>query len=165
MSFNNENNDDIDLDKAESIMSSDNDLNDTKSESSSSSESSSESESESDDDSAYSCFNCDNRNKSVSVVCCDCGVRMCSKCSYKDDIECGCYGHCTNCNKNINRGENGWQCRKCDDWYCNDLCKKTSSCNDCLDTIDKDSYIEELETQIKKLKKKLENIYRIAQSS
>ena len=155
MSFNNENNDDIDLDKAESIMSSDNDSNDTKY----------ESESESDDDSSSSCFNCGNRNKSVSVVCCDCGVRMCSKCSYKDDIECGCYGRCTNCNKNINRGENGWPCRKCDDWYCSDLCKKTSNCNDCLDTIDKDSYIEELETQIKKLKKKLENIYRIAHSS
>jgi hypothetical protein len=90
---------------------------------------------------------------------------MCSKCSYKDDIECGCYGRCTNCNKNINRGENGWPCRKCDDWYCSDLCKKTSRCKDCVNTIDKDSYIEELETQIKKLKKKLENIYRIAHSS
>ena len=107
-----------------------------------------------------SCYSCGSKSKKVSVVCCDCGVKMCKQCARNacdDDYNnCGCYGNCSNCNKNINRGDHDWPCSECDEWYCSYSCRKTSKCDDCLDSIDKDTYIAELEAKIKKLEKKLQ---------
>ena len=117
---------------------------------------------EEEDGTGESCYSCGSKSKSVDVVCCDCGVKMCKQCSRNEDSNnCGCYGNCSNCDKNINRGKHNWPCSKCDEWYCGELCRKTSDCDDCLDKIDKDAYIEELEEKIKKLEKKLQNIKNI----
>jgi hypothetical protein len=87
------------------------------------------------DGTGESCYSCGSKSKSVKVVCCDCGVKMCKQCArnaYDDDyLSCGCYGYCSNCNKNINRGDHNWPCRKCNEWYCSDLCKRKSNCDDC----------------------------------
>ncbi len=60
----------------------------------------------------------------VKIVCCDCGVNLCKDCYENKSGEriCGCFGHCSNCRADVDRGNNGWPCYKCKKWYCND-CK------------------------------------------
>ena len=135
---------------------------------------------EEEDEIEESCYSCGSYCKKISVVCGDCGVKMCKQCARNacdnDNSSCGCYGNCSNCNKNINRGDHNWPCRKCNEWYCGELCRKTSNCDDCepkVYKIDKDAYIEvvandqlvpkepKLEEKIKKLEKKLQNIKNI----
>lgn len=57
-------------------------------------------------------------------------VRMCGGCRKDDEIECGCYGNCSNCRTEVDRGKDGWPCMKCKKWYCN-KCKYISKCDDC----------------------------------
>ena len=66
----------------------------------------------------------------IKVVCCDCGVSMCKDCGGNGDSNCGCYGNCSSCETNINRGENGWPCCKCKKWYCSE-CRSNSKCKEC----------------------------------
>lgn len=70
------------------------------------------------------CSNC------IDSVCCDCGVSMCNDCRNNDDIKCGCYGTCKMCGNDVDRGSDGWPCRKCKKWLCNG-CRRESKCKEC----------------------------------
>ena len=78
------------------------------------------------------CFVCNVRGctNCVEVVCCDCGERMCSDCRNNDDL-CGCYGHCSSCGTEVNRGADGWPCGECDQWLCSGCCRCDNSCPEC----------------------------------
>ena len=78
------------------------------------------------------CFVCNVRGCTdcVEVVCCDCGERMCSDCRNGDDL-CGCYGHCSSCGTEVNRGADGWPCGECDQWLCSGCCRCDNSCPEC----------------------------------
>lgn len=147
--------------KKYNIVSSDSDLSSPESFTSDESASEESSEESSSEEILENCYAC-NYKKNVEVVCSDCGVKMCNKCSGRpDDNNCACYGNCSKCNQNINRGEYGWACNECDEWYCSDLCRRTSDCDNCQDKIDKDALIEDLEDKIKTLEMKLEEIKKI----
>ena len=70
------------------------------------------------------CDNC------VETVCCDCSEIMCRNCRGNDNTPCGCYGHCSSCGTDVNRGSDGWPCNKCKKWYC-EKCKHNSKCKVC----------------------------------
>ena len=78
------------------------------------------------------CFVCNVRGctNCVEVVCCDCGERMCSDCRDGDDL-CGCYGNCSSCGTEVNRGSDGWPCGECDQWLCSWCCRCDNSCPEC----------------------------------
>lgn len=78
------------------------------------------------------CFVCNVRGCTdcVEVVCCDCGERMCSDCRNGDDL-CGCYGHCSSCGTEVNRGADGWPCGECDQWLCSGCGRYGNSCPEC----------------------------------
>ncbi len=78
------------------------------------------------------CFVCEVRGCTdcVEVVCCDCGERMCSDCRNGDDL-CGCYGNCSSCGTEVNRGSDGWPCGACDQWLCSGCCRCDNSCPEC----------------------------------
>lgn len=78
------------------------------------------------------CFVCNVRGCTdcVEVVCCDCGERMCSDCRNNDDL-CGCYGHCSSCGTDVNRGADGWPCGECDQWLCSGCGRYGNSCPEC----------------------------------
>ena len=78
----------------------------------------------SEDDICYKpkCERCSSR-KQVQTVCCDCSIELCKDCKNDDDILCNCYGECTNCNIEVNRGENGWPCNECKSWLCSNCCE------------------------------------------
>jgi hypothetical protein len=81
------------------------------------------------------CFSCEKVgcSKCIITVCCDCGVRMCVLCKDNHNVQCGCYGECTECNNDVNRGDNGWPCTTCAQWLCED-CEPTKwnkSCEEC----------------------------------
>ncbi len=85
------------------------------------------------------CFICKRIDLDIDCVCCDCSVDMCKKCANRDGLDnykymCGCYGRCTNCKRKVNRCENGWPC-SCNGWYCSVKCKRTSTCQQCIDDI------------------------------
>lgn len=69
-------------------------------------------------------------NNCVKTVCCDCGSIMCKKCVNDDEIQCGCYGKCTDCGANVNRGDDGWGCSTCDKWLCRS-CRYNTTCDEC----------------------------------
>ena len=77
----------------------------------------------------YSCnvYGC---NKCIEIVCSDCSERMCKNCNGNEKSQCGCYGKCSLCEINVDRGSNGWPCNKCKKWYCEE-CKNNSKCNEC----------------------------------
>ena len=77
----------------------------------------------------YSC-NVSGCNKCIETVCCDCGEIMCKSCNGNDAYRCGCYGNCSSCGTNVDRGSDGWPCNKCKKWYCQD-CKHNSKCKEC----------------------------------
>ncbi len=66
----------------------------------------------------------------VKTACCDCCVVMCKKCRESGDPTCGCYGTCIQCGTDVNRGEHGWPCDKCDEWRCHE-CREQSNCTEC----------------------------------
>ena len=78
------------------------------------------------------CFVCNVRGCTdcIEVVCCDCGERMCSDCRNGDDL-CGCYGHCSSCGTEVNRGSEGWPCNDCDKWYCDGCRRGDNPCPEC----------------------------------
>jgi len=76
------------------------------------------------------CYSCkSSRVKLIRDVCCDCNVDLCTDC-INDERSCGCFGKCTDCKKDVNRGENGWPCDACKKWLC-DNCKDNNECNYC----------------------------------
>ncbi len=86
------------------------------------------------DDKRLKCHSCTKLGcrKCIKTVCCDCCVSMCEKCSDDSEIECGCYGNCTSCGSDVNRGTHGWPCRKCNKWLCdNDECHIKNKCKEC----------------------------------
>lgn len=66
----------------------------------------------------------------VKTACCDCSVRMCNNCREDGEPTCGCYGTCNQCGTDVNRGEHGWPCSKCEEWRC-DECREKSKCKEC----------------------------------
>ena len=80
----------------------------------------------------YECYSCNQSgcNKCILVVCCDCCVKMCNKCTDDDDILCGCYGICYTCGINVDRGEHGWPCSTCHEWFCSSYCHNSTGCKD-----------------------------------
>jgi hypothetical protein len=80
----------------------------------------------------YTCHGCQRTgcNECLQDVCCDCCVLMCEQCREDYDVRCGCYGECTDCGVDVDRGENGWPCDECGKWLCHD-CKKNSDCKEC----------------------------------
>lgn len=77
------------------------------------------------------CFGCKKSgcDKCIPVGCCDCSERICGDC--EGESNCGCYGTCSKCGAEVNRGENGWPCIKCKRWYCDEECSKSSRCKAC----------------------------------
>jgi hypothetical protein len=78
------------------------------------------------------CYGCNvtGCNKCIETVCCDCSEIMCKHCGGSGDVRCGCYGNCSSCKTDVDRGSDGWPCSKCKKWYCED-CKKNSKCKLC----------------------------------
>jgi len=78
------------------------------------------------------CDACDVRGckECVEFVCCDCGYDMCYECR-NNEVDCGCYGECFSCGRDVNRGSDGWPCDECKLWYCNDCRKYDNSCKEC----------------------------------
>ena len=56
---------------------------------------------------------------------------MCSDCRDSSHIQCGCYGTCDGCGKDVDRGEDGWPCHECDKWYCYGCRHENNSCVEC----------------------------------
>ena len=79
------------------------------------------------------CDNCQTEgcNKCIKIVCCDCSMEMCKDCRNDHHVKCGCYGTCNGCDVEVNRGEHGWPCHKCNKWLC-DECKENTTCKECL---------------------------------
>jgi hypothetical protein len=54
----------------------------------------------------------------IQECCVDCCVGLCRSCRDDPDVQCGCYGECHRCGRDVNRGENGWPCDVCEKWLC-----------------------------------------------
>ena len=52
---------------------------------------------------------------------------MCKDCKGTGEPNCGCYGNCNSCEKDVDRGSDGWPCHKCKKWLCV-KCKYHSKC-------------------------------------
>jgi hypothetical protein len=70
-------------------------------------------------------------------VCCDCSVSMCNDCRNSDSL-CGCYGRCFGCNREVNRGSDGWPCSECDRWGCDTCRSNTTDCKGCNPDLEDD---------------------------
>jgi hypothetical protein len=66
----------------------------------------------------------------VEFVCCDCDYNMCKECR-NSDVDCGCYGECYSCGRDVNRGSEGWPCGECEKWYCDDCRRGDNPCKEC----------------------------------
>lgn len=79
------------------------------------------------------CYNCKESGckKCIGCVCCDCGVRMCPNCSGSGEPNCGCYGRCSSCRTDVNRGQHGWPCTSCRCWYCDGCRNIDNYCLEC----------------------------------
>lgn len=80
----------------------------------------------------YECYECNisGCDKCIQPVCCDCSVRMCNIHKGDGTSLCACYGKCSNCRTDVNRGNNGWPCYECRKWYC-DSCRNNCEYNKC----------------------------------
>ena len=78
----------------------------------------------------YKCWSCTKYgcDTCIDIICSDCSVRMCSECEDDDDIQCGCYGSCTSCDRDVDRCTDNWPCDDCGDWLCN-TCKSKKDCD------------------------------------
>jgi hypothetical protein len=85
------------------------------------------------------CFGCELRGCTdcVDVVCCDCSVSMCVECR-NGDILCGCYGKCYFCNRDVDRGTDGWPCGECNRWGCYDCRVGDNGCKECNPNYEED---------------------------
>ena len=90
------------------------------------------------------CDACDVRGckECVEFVCCDCGYDMCYECR-NNEVDCGCYGECFSCGRDVNRGSDGWPCGECKLWYCNDCRRYDNSCKECGPESESESEEEE----------------------
>ncbi len=80
------------------------------------------------------CYNCSSSGceKCYEMVCNDCSVNMCKECSYDSEINCGCYGNCFKCGKEICKKGSGYECGECGKWYCDKkACHITNKCKEC----------------------------------
>lgn len=82
-----------------------------------------------------SCFCCNMNGcgNCVKEVCCDCCVNMCKPCINNYYNLCGCYGDCTSCGKQVDRGTNGWPCDNCESWLCDNCFENNwnKNCKEC----------------------------------
>ena len=64
-------------------------------------------------------------------VCWECDYNMCYEC-LNSDVDCGCFGECYSCGKDVDRGSDGWPCLECEKWYCRG-CRESDNnpCKDC----------------------------------
>ena len=78
------------------------------------------------------CFGCEERGceECIEIVCCDCGVHMCNDCR-NNETQCGCYGKCFWCGREVNRGSDGRPCWECDRWGCYDCRLGYNDCKEC----------------------------------
>ena len=82
----------------------------------------------------------------VEFVCCDCDYNMCKECR-NSDVDCGCYGECYSCGRDVNRGSEGWPCGECEKWYCNNCRRDDNSCKECGPEQESDDESEEEEEE------------------
>lgn len=77
------------------------------------------------------CYRCKRKGtrQDIRECCGDCGVSLCRCCMNSNNVQCGCYGECDFCGRDVNRGENGWPCDACEKWLC--LSCKYIRQNDC----------------------------------
>jgi len=80
------------------------------------------------------CDSCDLQGCKKCVkenVCWECNYNMCDNC-INTDVDCGCFGECYSCGKDVDRGSDGWPCLGCDKWYCCN-CRESNNnpCEDC----------------------------------
>jgi hypothetical protein len=74
----------------------------------------------------YGCYIC------VDLCCVECCVSMCAECIGSDEVLCGCYGVCGVCEKNVDRGIDGWLCSDCERWLCMQCrYKEQNECTSC----------------------------------
>jgi len=63
-------------------------------------------------------------------VCWECDYNMCYEC-LNSDVDCGCFGECYTCGKDVDRGSDGWPCLGCEKWYCRRCRRCDNPCKDC----------------------------------
>jgi hypothetical protein len=92
------------------------------------------------------CYGCDERGceNCVEIVCCDCSVSMCEECR-NNETQCGCYGKCFWCGRDVNRGSDGWPCYECDRWGCWDCRRYNNGCKECNPNYESEEEEEEEE--------------------
>ncbi len=80
-----------------------------------------------------SCYVCSLKgcNDCIKCVCCDCSESMCPGCAYSGEPNCGCYGKCSRCNTDVDRGTNGWPCSDCSQWLCSRCQVNNNNCSSC----------------------------------
>jgi hypothetical protein len=100
------------------------------------------------------CFVCELRGckECLRTVCCDCSVSMCKECENGDDL-CGCYGNCYWCDRDVDRGSDGWPCDECNRWGCHD-CRLGNGCKECDPNYESDKEEEDKE----ELEKEIEEV-------
>lgn len=83
-------------------------------------------------DTIETCFGCKKSGceECLNMVCCDCCVYLCEVCKDNNDIWCGCYGNCTSCGDDVDRGGDGWPCSQCKQWLC-EKCRGSKKCMYC----------------------------------
>jgi hypothetical protein len=82
----------------------------------------------------------------VEFVCCDCDYNMCIECR-NSEVDCGCYGECYSCGRDVNRGSEGWPCGECEKWYCNNCRRDDNSCKECGPELESESEDESEEEE------------------
>ncbi len=75
------------------------------------------------------CMKCKEFDKTVECICSDCSVEWCKRCCDENEF-CECYGECSGCGHDVNRGENGWPCSTCKKWLCEN-CNQKYGCKEC----------------------------------
>lgn len=85
------------------------------------------------------CYKCEKQfcSKCIDVVCCDCCVSMCNGCAGSGEGDCGCYGNCGWCGRDVDRGMHSWPCCDCYRWWCQ-KCERDFDCYGC-----KEKYLDE----------------------
>lgn len=96
-----------------------------------------------------SCYHCNESgcNKCIDCVCGDCCVDMCPNCSGNGEPWCGCYGSCSKCRNDVNRGKHGRPCRSCRCWYCDNCRGVKNYCKEC--GLDENENESESESEVK----------------
>ena len=90
------------------------------------------------------CDACEERGckECVEFACCDCDYNMCYECR-NNEVDCGCYGECYSCGRDVNRGSDGWPCNECEKWYCCGCRDCDNPCKECGPESESESESEE----------------------